>query len=191
MTALLGCRGADASGPTDDSEPVAVLGALHAALLRHDSATVALERWCLARGAAGRMRVVAEPVRCPAADPTDDQRRRLQVGPADLVRYRRVRLSIAGRVLSEAENWYVPGRLTTGMNRLLASTDTPFGRVVRHLRFRRHLLAADVLWPAAEAGAPGHVLRHRALLVGADGAPISEVLETYMWAALFLEAPPD
>jgi hypothetical protein len=84
------------------------------------------------------------------------------------------------------------------MNRLLDSTDTPFGRVVRDLRFRRRLLAADLLWapPAAgdwttadEASVPPHVLRHRALLVGADGVPISEVVETYMCAALFLVAP--
>jgi chorismate-pyruvate lyase len=188
MSVLQARHGADVPDP-NEAGTACVLSALNAALLRHDSATVALERWCLARGAAGGMRVVAEPVACPATEPTDDQRQRLRVGPGDLVRYRRVRLSIAGRVLSEAENWYVPGRLTAEMNRLLACTDTPFGRVVRHLRFRRRLLAAEVLWPRAEAGAAPHVLRHRALLVGADGAPISEVLETYMWAALFLEAP--
>jgi hypothetical protein len=30
------------------------------------------------------------------------------------------------------------------------------------------------------------VLQHRALLLGADGAPLSEVVETYTRAALFL-----
>jgi chorismate-pyruvate lyase len=176
-----------------------MLAALHAVLLRHDSATEALERWCRSRLTASRARVAAEIVPCTPAEPCPDQRRRLGVGPAEVVRYRRVRLTCAGRVLSEAENWYVPGRLTAEMNRLLAATDTPFGRVVQALRFRRHLLAADMLWAPPVAGgdagacddpaAPPHVLRHRALLVSADGAPISEVVETYMSASLFLASP--
>jgi len=40
-----------------------------------------------------------------------EQRRRLQVGDAEPVRYRHVRLACGDHVLSEADNWYLPGRL--------------------------------------------------------------------------------
>ena len=43
-------------------------------------------------------------------------------------------------VLSEADNWYVPSRLTPEMNRLLDTTDAPFGRVVQAVHFRRRTL---------------------------------------------------
>ena len=170
------------------------LAALNAELLRHHSATAALERWCRAHGASSaagaRAGVVAFLV-CRADGAPADRRLRLGVGRAVPVRHRRVRLRCGGRVLSEAENWYVPGRLTPAMNRLLEETDTPFGRAVRDLRFRRRLLAAELLWsPAADGqGAhhpPPYVLRHHAVLLGPDGRPISEVVETYTRDALFL-----
>jgi chorismate-pyruvate lyase len=172
----------------------AALLALNAELLHHDSATLALERWCRAHGLPSRARVTAQLLRRGNAEPTADQRRRLEVGTAEAVRYRRVWLSCGGRVLSEAENWYVPGRLTPEMNQLLQRTDTPFGRAVAALRFRRRVLAADLLWtPWAGGGkargaawVPPYVLQHRALLLGADGAPLSEVVETYTREALFL-----
>jgi chorismate-pyruvate lyase len=183
------------------SEPVsaaAALAALNAALMRDTSATSALERWCRASGApdAGGW-VVAQVLARADASPTADLRRRLGVSPAELVRYRRVRLRCGARVLSEAENWYVPGRLTPGMNRLLEQTDAPFGRVVQELRYLRRLLAVEPLWaaptePSREAAGvspPPHVLRHHALLVSADGAPFSEVVETYTREALFLPEP--
>src|SRR5262249_23135272 len=64
-------------------------------------------------------------------------------------------------VLSEADNWYVPARLTPEMNRLLETTDTPFGVAVQSLHFQRHTLSAELLWqpfPAdwgMKAGTPG------------------------------------
>ena len=98
-------------------------------------------------------------------------------------------------MLSEADNWYVPGRLTPEMNHVLETTDTPFGKAVAALRFRRHTLSADLLWrplpkgwemsatPAPqETGAltiPDRVLEHRAVLSTPDGEPFSEVVETY------------
>ena len=187
--------------PGPEAAAAASLAALNAELLRDKSATVALERWCRARGtpdAGGR--VVAEFLaRGADAAPAPDLRRRLGVGPDEPVRYRRVLLRWGARVLSEAENWYVPARLTPGMNRSLDQGDAPFGRVVRDLLHRRRLLAAEPLWaPRAEArrgaaacGAspPPRVLRHHALLVGADGAPFSEVVETYTREALFLPEP--
>jgi hypothetical protein len=57
-----------------------------------------------------------------------------------------VRLICGGHVLSEADNWYVPARLTPEMNRVLEATDTAVGRVVQTLNFRRRTLSAKLLW---------------------------------------------
>ncbi len=64
---------------------------------------------------------------------TAEQRARLGLGPDEQVRYRHVRLACGDRVLSEADNWYVPARLTPEMNAALEGSDAPFGRVVRPL----------------------------------------------------------
>ena len=67
-------------------------------------------------------------------------RRLLQVGAAEPVRYRRVRLACGDQILSDADNWYVPARLTAEMNHTLDETDTPFGAVVKPLDFRRRTI---------------------------------------------------
>jgi hypothetical protein len=98
-------------------------------------------------------------------------------------------------VLSEADNWYVPGRLTPEMNQLLDTTDSPFGVVVRALHFQRHTLSSTLLWLPLPAGwemnatsvrdmiadqpMPSKLLEHRAVLTLPDGTPFSEVVETY------------
>jgi hypothetical protein len=79
------------------------------------------------------------------------------------------------------------------MNRLLDETETPFGVAAAPLAYRRVTLSAEVLarplpegWEAQppEANAapfdlPQEILRHRAVLIGQDGVPISLVVETY------------
>jgi hypothetical protein len=100
-------------------------------------------------------------------------------------------------VLSEADNWYVPGRLTAEMNRLLDTTDAPFGRVVQPLEPYRRPIDARILWlplpdgwdrPGASAlppdtGEPMEVPRalfeHRAVLYTREHRPFSEVHEIY------------
>jgi chorismate-pyruvate lyase len=186
-------------------EALALLQTLNADLLSHDSATLTLERWCDSHHLASPSRIVAQ--RVPGVDkpPTEEQRRELGVTAADSVRYRRVRLLCGAVVLSEADNWYLPGRLTPEMNRLLDTTDTPFGRAVQALHFQRHTIAAKLLWlplpegwemsPVAagdSAGvliAPPGVLEHRALLTLPDGTPFSELIETYTGNVLAFPAP--
>lgn len=87
--------------------------------------------------------------------------------------YRRVTLACGTHGLSEAENWYVPGRLTPEMNRTLDSSDTPFGTVVKPLNFRRRILKAEPLNGAVT------VLRVTAVLETNDGRPFSLVIENY------------
>ena len=173
---------------------------LNATLLSHASATSTLEEWCANYGLAKLPRVVAEREHDVEKKPTEQQRRELRVTPSETVRYRRVRLRCGELVLSEADNWYVPGRLTPEMNKLLDTTDIPFGRVVQSLDFQRHTISARVLSPVLPEGwetmpsaqiedmgepcLPDRLLEHRALLTLPDGTPFSEVVETYTKSVL-------
>jgi chorismate-pyruvate lyase len=186
-------------------EALALLQTLNAELLSHSSATLTLEHWCEAHRLASSPRIVAE--RVPGVDkaPSPEQRQELGVTSTEPVRYRRVRLLCGSVVLSEADNWYVPARLTPEMNRLLDTTDTPFGRAVQSLQFRRRTLSATALWrplpegwemnaAAANVGAtalpmPPNLLEHRAILSLPDGTPFSEVVETYTSNVLAFPVP--
>jgi hypothetical protein len=186
-------------------EALALLQTLNADLLSHDSASLTLERWCDTHRLASPPRIVA--ARVPDMDklPSPEQRRELGVGSADLIRYRRVKLLCGAVVLSEADNWYVPGRLTPEMNKLLETTDLPFGRVVQALHFQRHTLSSTLLWhplpegwemqatvtadEAANLPVPPKLLEHRAVLTLPDGTPFSEVVETYTDNVLAFPVP--
>jgi chorismate-pyruvate lyase len=176
-------------------EILALLETLNADLLSHDSATLTLDRWCGDHKLASPAHIVANLIERADKKPTAEQRQLLGVSSSERVRYRRVRLSCGDHVLSEADNWYVPSRLTLDMNHILDTTDTSFGRVVRPLDFHRHTLSAKLLYSPLpknwEMGAPipeGHetalaiphaVLEHRAVLTLPNGTPFSQVIETY------------
>ncbi|MGU3389693.1 hypothetical protein [Sphingomonas sp. M1A8_2b] len=182
------------------AESLAALQSLELMLLTRDSATLALDDWCAAHHiAAPGSKIVADRDRTITKTPNADQRRRLGVTDDEPIRYRRVRLRCGARVLSEADNWYVPSRLTPQMNAALDASDIPFGRVVQPLHFRRQTLSARLLWsplpPGWDTGAPlppetatldipPYVIENRALLVTAAGTPFSEVVETYTRAVL-------
>jgi hypothetical protein len=100
-------------------------------------------------------------------------RKWLDVGTDTVLGYRRVQLACGAHVLSEADNWYVPGRLTPEMNHRLDTSDTPFGAVVKPLNFHRNTLKMEAL------DEPAHALRVTAVLVTADGKPFSLVVENY------------
>jgi chorismate-pyruvate lyase len=162
------------------TDPSALVQQLNARLLSHDSATAVLESWCGERGLAQPARVTARLVRRADVPATPALRRALKARPGERVRYRRVQLVCGAHVLSNADNWYLPGRLTAEMNRLLDETDTPFGKAVKSLGFRRRTLSAQVLLrPGDPVEAGSAVLRHRAVLLTPDGAPISKLVETY------------
>ena len=187
-------------------EALAVLQTLNAELLAASSATLTLDHWCNVHHLASPAKVIAArdlAVNKPAGV---DQRSVLAVGPDEPVRYRRVRLMCGARVLSEADNWYVPGRLTPEINRQLDTSDIAFGRAAQPLHFQRRTLAARLLWsplpdgwdvqpvalPDADARAlaiPHAVLEHQAVLVLPDGTPISTVIETYTAQVLGFPQP--
>jgi hypothetical protein len=186
-------------------DALALIESLNADLLSHDSATLTLERWCADHRLADPARIVAERVRDVDKVATAEVRAALDVKPDEPLGYQRVRLKCGDRVLSDADNWYVPARLTPDMNHALETTDTPFGKAVAALHFRRHTLSADLLWPPLPKGwemgvaathndkdalaVPAHVLEHRAVLSLPDGEPFSEVVETYTGEVLALPPP--
>ncbi len=136
------------------------------------SATEVLTRWCGALHYADPPRIHAEQVAGYQA-PHAHVRGLLKVSDSERIGYRRVELTCGGHVLSLADNWYVPSRLTPAMNRTLDSSDTPFGTVVRPLNFHRLTLSAQ---PMREGRT---VFQVRALLLTPDGRPISLVSENY------------
>jgi len=194
--ALAGC----ALAPARESyvarlEALALLQAFNADLLSHDSATLTLERWCADHHMADPPRVVAQRMRDVAKAIPDDLRARLAVDAAEPVAYRHVQLACGDHILSEADNWYVPSRLTPGMNRRLDTTDEPFGKVVKPLDFQRRTISAEVLWQPLPRGwemstpraygalaIPREVLRHEAILYTSAQLPFSAVVETYQSA---------
>ena len=158
------------------------LDAFAGALAERDGATLSLEKWCATRGFADPAQVTAIPVRDSARPLPADLRAALTATHDEPIAYRHVRLACGGRVLSEAYNWYVPARLPDAMNRMLAATDTPFGKVVGPLHFTRERLSN---FRGAAAGCPaGTVLSNVALLRLPDGQPLSAVVECYTPANL-------
>jgi hypothetical protein len=167
-------------------QALALLQTLNAEVLASRSATVTLELWCREHRLASEPRIRAEAVAGVAKAATTEVRERLRVRAGEVGKHRRVRLRCGERVLSEADNWYVPGRLTAEMNRLLESTDTPFGRVVQGLEPYRRTYSMKVLWsplPGTESGGaleiPEGLFEHRVVLYTREHRPFSEVVEVY------------
>jgi hypothetical protein len=182
LALLARTAGAESSGAppwqegfTARLEALALLETLNAELLSHESATLTLDRWCAAHRLASPARIVAERVDGAYQAPTDEQRQLLGVNAMETIRYRRVRLICGGHVLSEADNWYVPARLTLAS--LVALTaglgnGRPAGGV-----------------PRGTLTIPHEVLEHRAVLTLPDGTPFSEVVETYTGEVLAFPEP--
>lgn len=186
-------------------EALALLQSLNVDLLSHDSATLTLDRWCGAHRLADPAKIVAERVRDVEKPASPEQRELLGVSASEPLRYRRVRLKCGTRVLSEADNWYVPARLTAEMNQALDTSDIAFGRAVQALQFRRRTLSAELLWLPLPAGwetagparvkearaleVPPYVIQHKAVLALPDGTPFSEVIETYTSEVLGFPEP--
>lgn len=156
-----------------DAAPAATAAeTLSARLLASHSATAVLQAICDARTPGEKIAAIKSQ-REASRQATAAARADLGVGPREPLSYRRVELTCGGKVLSRAENWYLPARLTAQMNAALATTSTPFGAVVTPLNYHRRTLSVAYLsgWP--------NVLRHRAVLETPDGRPFSRVVETY------------
>jgi chorismate-pyruvate lyase len=176
-------------------EALALIETLNADLLASRSATQTLEAWCAAHHMAAEPKIHARRIADAFKEISQDSRRRLAISNDVPVQYRRVELFCGEHILSQADNWYVPERLTPQMNATLETTDQPFGAVVRDLAPRRQTIAAKRLWQPLPAGwdlvpppadhpneqlaIPELLFEHRAILIKPDGQAFSEVVETY------------
>jgi chorismate-pyruvate lyase len=187
-------------------EALALVQTLNAEILASRSASAVLEKWCREHRLAGseEAKVIAHLIRDATKPVAPEQRQRLAVGPSEEVKFRQVELRCGDHVLMEADNWYVPSRLTPEMNRILETTDTPFGKAVRHLEPYRLTFAVKVLWwplpegwerkPLPESSKaramaiPNDLFEHWAVLY-ADRQPFSEVHEVYRRELLAFPLP--
>jgi chorismate-pyruvate lyase len=186
-------------------EVLALLETLNASLLASHSATTTLDEWCADHKLASNPTVRAKLVTGMDKPVSNEQRQRLQIGLTEPVKYRRVELACGEHILSEADNWYVPSRLSPEIIKVLETTDTPFGRAVLGLKPIRETFAVEILWkplpdgwelspsatdrPEAALSIPWRLLQHRALVYSADHKPFSEVNETYTSEILAFRAP--
>jgi hypothetical protein len=185
---------------------LALIQTLNAQVLSSSSATLTLEAWCRDHQLAKEPTIIAELVRGATKSPAAEQRQRLQVTPEVEVKYRRVQLRCGNRVLADADNWYVPDRLTADMNRLLDTTGTPFGKVVQPLEPYRQTFAVKLLWSPLPDGwehgsirastgttgvltIPDALFEHRAVLYTREHQPFSEVDEVYRRQLLAFPPP--
>lgn len=179
----------------------ALIETLNADLLASHSATLTLSAWCASHDLANPPKIVAHLQPGASKPISAEQRRDLNIGPDEPVIYRRVDLACGTHVLSQADNWYVPSRLTPAMNAALTSSDTPFGLVIRPLHPQRHTLGVKFFWHplpqnwemhapppntvhADALDVPPFLFQHRAIVSDAEDRPVSEVVETYTRANL-------
>ena len=146
---------------------------LGAQLMAAPSATQFLTEKCASLKLASPAVIHAQRDKDMVVEAGSDIRKLLDVGSEARLGYRRVKLTCGSHILSEADNWYVPGRLTPDMNHALDTSDVPFGTVVKPLNFHRKTIRTESLTE------PAHNLRVTALLVTATGKPFSVVIENY------------
>ncbi len=91
-------------------EVYAIMQMLNVELLGSPSATRTLEKWCQTHRLAAAPSIVAQPVSGDNKPPSQEQLQRLEVTGPEQVKHRKVRLFCGDQLLSEADNWYVPGR---------------------------------------------------------------------------------
>jgi hypothetical protein len=214
LLAPLSSADAESAAPWPDTlvarlEALALIQTLNAEILASRSATVTLEKWCADHGLSGAAepKIVARLVAGKEPPPTAEQRQRLGAAPGEEIKVRHVQLLCGDRVFSEADNWYVPARLTPEMNHLLETTTTPFGKAVQDLHPYRRTFGATLLWrplpegwetkpvaalpqgAAMSLAIPDALFEHRAMLYTEDGKPFSEVDEVYQRALLDFPPP--
>jgi hypothetical protein len=205
------CDAADApqwsDTPLTRLEALALIQTLNSEILASSSATLTLGQWCAEHNLASEPAILARRIDTAPEALSAAQRQELELGPTDQVRYRRVELSCGSHVLSIADNWYVPSRLTADMNQQLQNTQIPFGIVVRPLHPHRETLEVKMLWSPLAAGwerggaasvqpaadeplqLPAALFEHRAILYTPRHQAIAEVQEVYQRDILAFPQP--
>lgn len=177
-------------------EAAALIQSLNAKLLAACcTVTEVLDQWCADHKLASDPMIHARRITGAEKPLSPEQRQRLQIGPEEEVTYRHVELTCGGHILAEADNWYVPRRVGANINRVLTTTDTPFGRAVRDLKPNRRNFSVEFLWkplpdgweagpppadrPEAALAMPWQLFQHRAVIYNDKNEPFSEVREIF------------
>jgi chorismate-pyruvate lyase len=154
-------------------------------ILRADSATKALERWC-AEHAIGSGKITAKPLKAQAPLPFEaDSFDALGDGSVtSMTKFRHVQLMTDGIFLVDALNWYFPDRLTPRMRHLLTTTEIPFGRAVEQLKpirrtffMERHLFHSTC---SCVKCSNDIAFEHRAIVYKQDGEALAIVHERFL-----------
>lgn len=158
----------------------------------YDTATAALEAWCRRHHPCGAD-ALAVTLLSDQPMPPGGYCGPLRLQAGETLHCRRVWLRWGDRVVSEAENWYVPQRLPPAMQRVLAEGIRPYGAVVAELRPRRAttIMLSDeqiargagiVLTQLAQAQvfSPPHAfVLHVNAVMTASGVALAELREHY------------
>jgi len=197
-----------ASWPTDVMarlEATALLQSLNVELLTSDSEQQTLGRWCSSHGLVSNPQISIERVLDAEERPTEAQRKMLATSAKEPIRHRKVQVLCGATVLLEADDWYLPSRVSAQVNALIESTALPF-ETAQIGHFRRRIVSATILWPqlpelwglgteesATESQAmrppPARVLTHHVLVTLPDGTPFGEAKENYMRSVLAFPCP--
>ena len=184
-------------------EAAALLQTLNVELLTNDNTERTLGAWCVSHRLSTRPTIATERVSDAEEIPTEVQRKMLAASTKDSVRHIKVRVLCGSVVLLEADNWYLPARISPQWNASIERTEWPLEAAVQTGHFRRRILSASLLWPPlpelkelasgeaqgrAQSGAvqplPARVLAHHLLVLLPDGAPFGEVEENYTGGVL-------
>lgn len=187
-------------------EATALLQSLNVELLTGDSEKQTLEHWCVSHRLVSNPQIAIERVLDAEELPTEAQRKMLATAEKEPVRHRKVRVRCGSSVLLEADDWYLPSRVSPQVNALLEGTELPLQRAVQIAHFKRRTLSATLLWPQlpelGELGSakgvtesqaigplPARVLTHHVLLMLPDGRPFGEIQANYMGNVLAFPCP--
>ena len=160
-------------------------------LLRANSVTSELERWCQEHGI-GDHQIVAihqpgvssKALDNDSLDALNDQR------AARGATFRPVRLVTGEITVVEALNWYFPTNLTATMREQLSTTNRSFGHVIAQLHprrrtfFVRHFACGLQVSPRQAAAGCLVAFEHRAIVQAADGSPLAVVHERFLTTLL-------
>ena len=156
-----------------DATQASALDRLGEELRGSRSATEVLTTRCAALGFASPALIRAVRVSSAQHTVNTSVRALLRVRAGEAVHFRRVRLMCGSHVLLQADNWYVPDRLTAAMNHTLETTETSFGTVVKPLGFHREILKIG------SSGEADYPLVVKAILLSGKGERFSLVIEHY------------
>lgn len=170
----------------------ALIQELSRRLCKTPTATAALVAWC------EEHRISSAPVtvicrhRCHPTATARDVIAELNPLPRESIAYRSVQLVRGGLPLVDAENWFIPHRLTPGMREALEATDVPFGELIAPLRPMRRTLAMQTRdfsagipldhlleRQRAERQYPGAIIRIDAVVISGSGLPLAYVRENF------------